>query len=692
MASFTFTSPAGKKYTVSGPDGATKEQAFAQLQKQMASRSAKESVTPSQQPDVTEGMSSTDLAIAGAGKSFVDTARGLGQIGRAVLPKSASDYLGLPTSQDAEDARQRDEALMNTGAGLAGNIGGQIGQMVAGGGLVGLAGKGVATFAPQAGRAMQYIGQGITAPKNATQAGAGAAAFAGTQPVTADGSRFTNVAAGGVAGAAGAAIAGKIASKLGERFGKIEQVRPLEAAQHADDVINQALAEVGQNASDIPAGYIDSLKNTVAQSLSEGKKLDPAAMMRKADFDALGIEGLRGQYTRNPMEFARERNLRGVEGVGEGITDRLVQQEKKLRAGAGKLAEGSTEHQMAGDQLSKSLMAIDETKRKAVSKAYTAARASGEAAEEVNLTGLAQDYARIAHEFGDKVPSGVRNVLDDFGLLKGKQMKLMTVDDAEKVLNVINNNVGMDKATNTALGQLRTAIKDAVTTSTGGGGAFEGARKMAAKRFALHDDIPALAKSAQGDANADTFVKNYLIGGQTKDVNALTALLQKENPKAFDLARAQVGDYLQTAAYGVNPAGDAPFHAAAFTKAIKTLGTDKLKAFYSPAEITEMKRLGRVAAYIHSHPNAAAVSTSNSGVPVTNALIGLLGSHIPGANLLGSAARTVKDAMQRESLAKNALSGQLPVEYATKGYSQNALNRARVIGGAGGYAGYESTR
>lgn len=47
MPDFTFTSPDGKSYTVSGPDGATKEQAFQILQQQLSSGTAKQDVAPS---------------------------------------------------------------------------------------------------------------------------------------------------------------------------------------------------------------------------------------------------------------------------------------------------------------------------------------------------------------------------------------------------------------------------------------------------------------------------------------------------------------------------------------------------------------------------------------------------------------------------------------------------------------------
>jgi len=59
----------------------------------------------------TEGMSTSEKALAGAGKFFVDTGRGIGQM------------LGVVSKKDIDEAKKRDEALMNTRAGMLGNIG-----------------------------------------------------------------------------------------------------------------------------------------------------------------------------------------------------------------------------------------------------------------------------------------------------------------------------------------------------------------------------------------------------------------------------------------------------------------------------------------------------------------------------------------------------------------------------------------
>src|SRR5687767_202904 len=87
MPSFEFTSPEGKKYTVNGPDGATKEQAFQMLQTQLGA--------PSQQPK-SEG-----AAIAGeAGRQVGLTVRA-GVNGLMAIPNMVGDALNTAVNYGA---------------------------------------------------------------------------------------------------------------------------------------------------------------------------------------------------------------------------------------------------------------------------------------------------------------------------------------------------------------------------------------------------------------------------------------------------------------------------------------------------------------------------------------------------------------------------------------------------------------
>lgn len=75
-------------------------------------------------PDPTEGMSTTEKVLAGAGKAFYDVGRGVGNIVTDAYPDAAK--YGFATRSDTDEARKRDAPLMNTGAGIAGNVGGNI--------------------------------------------------------------------------------------------------------------------------------------------------------------------------------------------------------------------------------------------------------------------------------------------------------------------------------------------------------------------------------------------------------------------------------------------------------------------------------------------------------------------------------------------------------------------------------------
>jgi hypothetical protein len=134
-----------------------------------------------QAPDPTEGMSTFQRFLAGAGKAVADTGRGVGQ------------FLGLVPQSDVDEAARLDRPLMNTGAGVAGDIAGQVGQMAVGGIAAGAL-PGPATVAARLGP--------IT--RAAMQAGA----FSAAQPVQTGDSRLGNTAEGAVLGGAGQAIAG----------------------------------------------------------------------------------------------------------------------------------------------------------------------------------------------------------------------------------------------------------------------------------------------------------------------------------------------------------------------------------------------------------------------------------------------------------------------------------------------------
>lgn len=496
------------------------------------------------------------------------------------------------------------------------------------------------------------------------------------------------------AGAIGGAVATPALGKVGDVLARKSKAGVAGASnQMIDDAINKALEGTGQTVADFNQQTLDAIRGQVEASMLAGKKLDAAAALRKADFEKLGIDPLLGQITRDPMLWAKEMNLRGVAGIGDPIAARLNGQQIALKDAIGGFSNGADESFKAGEKIAASLKGIDEGMRRNVTGLYQAARNDAGKDLDVPLTGLAQDYADVLNRFADKVPSGVRNQFEQLGLMTGNQNKVFTIEHADKLLKVINDHVGADKATNTAIGELRQSVKNAVLSADPSGGPFKPAVDAAAQRFRLHEAIPALADAANGNTAADDFIRRFVINGKTNDVQGMGKLLKMVDPDAYAQARSQIGEDLRRAAFGENIAGDKGFAQESFNKRLRQLGTDKLSAFFSPEEIDKLKTLGRVGSYIKSEPAGGATNWSNSGAAAFNLM-----SKVPGAGYLSniaSGAKALTNSIQNSASAKASLAAQVPVSVADLTPQQANILAAIMAGGsfaAGGVASDAATK
>lgn len=370
-----------------------------------------------------------------------------------------------------------------------------------------------------------------------------------------------------------------------------------------------------------------SLQKQVEDAARTYAGKDPAAMMRIADFKAEGMPYTLGQVTRDPQQFAIEKNLSQLPGTGAPLTERFATQGELLRQKVGAFGGGAQEEQTAGNVLVKALRDYDDKLRKGVSNAYNQARQAAGKDADVPMQGLAQDFAEVLDTFGDKVPGAVRSNFGKYGIGPDSltQRKVFTVEEADRLIKVINANQSNDPATNSALSALRGAVKRAVTQDAGVDDVFSQARSLAAQRFRTQDAIPALEASASGTVNPDTFVRNFIVNksAQTGQVKDMARTLSQESPEAFQEARAQVGAYLQRKAFGENQAGDKAFSPERFATALRELGTEKLGAFFSPQEVQQMQRLARVGAYVDAVPNASRPNTSGNWGAIMTAIPGL---------------------------------------------------------------------
>jgi hypothetical protein len=128
--------------------------------------------------------------FGGLKKAGTDTVLGVKQLGAMA---GIGDQAAL--EKEAVDVKARDAAMMDTGAGMAGNVIGNIGMALLPGGALKLAGKAIP--------ALSAVGNALLAPKTLGGAAALGAATGVVQPATSNEDRVTNAVIGGVGGSAG---------------------------------------------------------------------------------------------------------------------------------------------------------------------------------------------------------------------------------------------------------------------------------------------------------------------------------------------------------------------------------------------------------------------------------------------------------------------------------------------------------
>ena len=267
MPSFTFTSPEGKKYTVNGPEGATKEQAFEMLQKQLGTPKAE---TPKQEIMPQER---SEFAI-GLGNLGAGALSGAGQIGSTILAAQELTPQGVihslinkqpinPLERDKLRRAQIEAGLKTAGADTESGLyqTGKIGAEIAGtAGAGGLIGRGLAPFAPQLANAVSSGGFNLAQPAT-----------------TALNNLALRAAGGAIAGGAMSGMVNPRDALMGAGLGAVLPVAVKGAGQIGQAITPKASPEVAQLANkakalgiDVPADRLIDNKplNAMAASLN----------------------------------------------------------------------------------------------------------------------------------------------------------------------------------------------------------------------------------------------------------------------------------------------------------------------------------------------------------------------------------------------------------------------------------------
>lgn len=163
-------------------------------------------------------------AAAGFGKSFIDTARGVGQLGAPVLDLPTklvnavagtrytppSEAVGL-NEAGADATKKQDLPLMATAPGIVGNAAGTVAQTAVPSSALARNAKAIETAVREAGDKASLLLRTLPTGQIAQGAAVGAG-YNALQPVGSDETRVTNTLEGGAAGGLGGALTGTAAA------------------------------------------------------------------------------------------------------------------------------------------------------------------------------------------------------------------------------------------------------------------------------------------------------------------------------------------------------------------------------------------------------------------------------------------------------------------------------------------------
>lgn len=202
----------------------------------------------------TSGMSTTEKVLAGAGKAFADTGRGVGQLLRKVMPDKAADAVGLPTQADIDEDKRLDAPLMKTTAGKVGNVGGS-----------------VAIALPT-----------VFIPGANTVAGSGVigATMGALQPVASDESRLKNIAVGGALGAAAPVVARTVVAGVKGAKALVEPFTPGGREAIAGRTLQRFGVEAGDLAGATSNPTVTGARTTLAEQIARPEGAAGAARLQ----------------------------------------------------------------------------------------------------------------------------------------------------------------------------------------------------------------------------------------------------------------------------------------------------------------------------------------------------------------------------------------------------------------------------
>jgi hypothetical protein len=476
--------------------------------------------------------------------------------------------------------------------------------------------------------------------------------------------------AGGIAAPAGYSGAKSLLTSAGQKVaptltGKLNPDAVIPSPAEVDQIITLKLGQSGIDYSRMSDQVKKALNADVTNALRTGGDLGGDAMRRLLDFRMIeGTTPTKGMITLDPRQVTLEQNLAKT---GMNSQDPNLQTLGNVQASNNRAliealnAQGAGNVQApylmrAGEASAAKIAAEDVAKKSAASDLYTKASELPGGELPLNRTELVQNIdAALARENKNAfLPESVRGMINSIakGEVTIEGVKYPVPFDVKALDNLLTTVATAQRATSDgniiqALKLVRSAIDQTeikpVKSEFGGGqvvtesgasflkgqdaspqellDALNKARAAHRERMQWQESSKPVEQTVNG-MQPDEFVRKFVLDGDVVDA---AAVAKSGDPAA---TKSAILTHLKDRALGGKPDEIGTFGAATYNKTLKDIGDDKLALFFSPEEIGELQRLGRVAQYMTLQPKGSAVNNSNSGALVLGAGIDVLANSV----------------------------------------------------------------
>lgn len=433
----------------------------------------------------------------------------------------------------------------------------------------------------------------------------------------------------------------------------------------ADSVVKKALQDSGTDPNSIDLNLLKGMRQDVQSALEHGADISPQAITARARAESLPVPVrlTRGQATGDAMQYARELGLRGVQGVGEPITQRLTEQNGAFIANLDALgAKNALDPVSFGNQAAGKIQSFWDGLQNQKNALYDAVRNSkGQSAAMDGVT-AADNIKNALNTFQasyayNLLPTNIQRTIEEMGT-GNTPFNVAQMQSLDKIWGDAAR--GTDGSTANAINTARRILGEApIADDTGEAAkqAYFAARQAHAQQMSLVD--PKLP-NGRPNLNFQPLVKAVVMDGKPPEklfadhfMNAPSSVGQKNLQFLTGLdpsAPQQVGQTLmgEIKRQALNSSSDE--RGTISESVIRGWANDPVKsarldALLPKPAVDTFHNLASTVETAKKFPVAAAVNTSNTGSALVNTGLSML---------KGSAAGQI---LKRLPLAKDIVEG-----------------------------------